>query len=1381
MSQTPQERDPFEVVAESFLTRYRAGERPALSEYIRQHPELSEQIRKLFPALLEIEQLRPFVLGLSAGQPSPTLSLRLAEPNGQRPIRSSPSEQVPAPAAIPSRYQLFGEIARGGMGAVLHGHDKDLGRDLAVKVLLGEHTGRPQILRRFITEAQIGGQLQHPGIVPVYELGRFGDQRPYFTMKLVQGRTLAALLAERTEPTQERPRLFGIFQQVCQTLAYAHARGVVHRDLKPSNVMVGTFGEVQVMDWGLAKVLAKGEGDAAKPAPDDTGIERTQRARTRSSGLESETGMVLGTPPYMAPEQARGEVERLDQRVDVFGLGAILCEILTGQPPYTGPSRDEIRSKAAHGEQAELWTRLEACHAEAELVALTKACLSPNAGDRPADAQAVAEAFTGYLASVQERLRQAELERTAAQARAAAEEQARAAAQAQAQAERQARRLLTGLAAAVVALVLLGGGGWLWRERERATRREETSQGVNRELGKAEQLAEQARAATEIPTAVSFWDQALKAVEQAAEVQAAGLAEPAAQQRVAELRQQMEQALAGARQRLAQERKDARLLADLDQARLAGGTAVADHFDRAAMLRGYEEALRRYGIDVAAGEPQELAARLRVCSPAVVPQLVWTLDHWALWTGPGRLRQRLRQAAQEADQEPRRKRLRDAVADGRVEALHQLAREAQKEPLPAVVLELLGHALKEKGAIEEALILLRQAQQRHPADFWIHVDLAEVLYQTRGRGRNRLEEALGCYRAALALRPNVAGVNNNLGVVLKAKGDLDEAVAAYQKALDLDANDIRAQTNLGNALQAKGDLDGAITAYKKALDFDPNYALAYSNLGVALTVKHDLDGAITAYHKAIALDPEFALTYYNLGNTLKTKGDWAGAIAAYHKAIARAPSDVRAYSNLGLVLFDQGDLPGATAAFQKAIAIEPEVASAHNNLGMVLKTKGDLDGALAAFHKAIALDPSHVRAHWNLGVALLDRGDLTGAITAFQKAIALDPKFAPAHHSLSAALRTKGDWDGAVGAYHKAIALDPKNVWAHFNLGNALQAKGDLDGAIAAYQKAIGLNPKMAPAHNNLGNALANKGDWDGAIGAYQKAIALDPNYALAHCNLGDALFNKGELSRALAASQKAIALDPKLALAHNHLGNALRAQGDLDGAMAAYQKAIDLDFSCAQAHMNLGLTLGQRGQLTAALEALRRGHELGSRKPGWNSRSTQILERTQRLVTAETKLPDFLRGTAKPANAAEALTLTELCHLRKRYVAAVRFAAEALAAKPELGANPQTGLLDLAASAAVLAAAGQGIDAGDLSGEERGRLRQQALDWLRADLKAWTKRADQAGGRPQLRRTLLHWQKNPELASVREAKEQEKLPTADRQAWQRLWADVAALLERTR
>ena len=144
------------------------------------------------------------------------------------------------------------------MGAVLKGRDPDLGRDVAIKVLREDLRDNGDLVRRFVEEAQIGGQLQHPGVVPIYELGTFADQRPYFSMKLVKGQTLADLLAARSGPADDLPRFLSIFAAIAQTMAYAHTRGVIHRDLKPSNVMVGSFGEVQVMDWGLAKVLPRG-------------------------------------------------------------------------------------------------------------------------------------------------------------------------------------------------------------------------------------------------------------------------------------------------------------------------------------------------------------------------------------------------------------------------------------------------------------------------------------------------------------------------------------------------------------------------------------------------------------------------------------------------------------------------------------------------------------------------------------------------------------------------------------------------------------------------------------------------------------------------------------------------------------------------------------------------------------------------------------------------------------------------------------------------------------------------------------------------------------------------------------------------------------------
>src|SRR5262249_13215197 len=213
--------------------------------------------------------------------------------------------------------------------------------------------------------------------------------------------------------------------QICQTVAYAHSHQVIHRDLKPANVMVGAFGEVQVMDWGLAKVLDRhrGNGAAASAPPGE-------RPASLSSPeeLPTQEGQGMGTAPYVPPEQARGEVGRVDQRSDVFGLGAILCEILTGQPPFTGKNQNEVFAKAQACDHGEALARLDGCGADADLVRLAKACLAPKPEDRLSDAGVVAQEVAAYLAGVQERLRVTELERAAAEARAQ-EAQATAAAE----------------------------------------------------------------------------------------------------------------------------------------------------------------------------------------------------------------------------------------------------------------------------------------------------------------------------------------------------------------------------------------------------------------------------------------------------------------------------------------------------------------------------------------------------------------------------------------------------------------------------------------------------------------------------------------------------------------------------------------------------------------------------------------------------------------------------------------------------------------------------------------------------------------------------------------------------------------------------------------
>ena len=353
-------------------------------------------------------------------------------------------------------YELSGEIGSGGMGVVYAARDLALNRSVAVKLLRHAFPAAGAAVQRFLDEAQITGQLQHPGIPPVHQVGTLPDGRPFLAMKLIKGRTLHALLGERGSPADGLARFVTVFEQICLAVGYAHSRNVVHRDLKPANVMVGAFGEVQVMDWGLAKVV----GAATDPRPDAPASGTTIRS-VRELGAETQAGSVLGSPAFMPPEQAGGEVARIDPRTDVFGLGAVLCSILTGQAPYTGSDLNELHLKAIRGQTGDAFARLDACGAEPGLVALAKRCLATDPAERPADGGAVAAVVASLRADAARRARQAELDRVRAEGELAA-------ARATAVEQRKRRRVQLALLASV-ALFAFAGGAFAWREDRRAT------------------------------------------------------------------------------------------------------------------------------------------------------------------------------------------------------------------------------------------------------------------------------------------------------------------------------------------------------------------------------------------------------------------------------------------------------------------------------------------------------------------------------------------------------------------------------------------------------------------------------------------------------------------------------------------------------------------------------------------------------------------------------------------------------------------------------------------------------------------------------------------------------------------------------------------------
>jgi eukaryotic-like serine/threonine-protein kinase len=927
MSDTADRPSDLSRIFSEFLVRRQRGESPILDEYCQRFPDLAEQLRQhvhLYDAFGEassetgipdsMKDLRDLV-ALALNVPNSAIDCVSSEEQPQRigryGIERLLSGNVRTLPQIPG-YEVESVLGHGGMGIVYRALQRALDRPVAVKMLLAGSFAGQEELERFRRETAALGCLRHPNIVQVHDAGDI-DGRPYFTMELVEGGSLAQRLSGTPQPAHHAAALVAMLTEAVQA---AHQCGILHCDLKPSNILLTlptaeslttsgqpSWGTPKISDFGLARPLEGGAG-------------------------LTQTGVPRGTPSYMAPEQARGDTRAMGPAVDVYGLGAILYELLTGRPPFRAETPAATLRQVLDQEPAPP-SRLNA-GVPRDLETICLKCLHKVPARRYADARSLAEDLGRFLAGKPIKARPVSVAEHAVKwAR-----------------RRPAVALLLG---ALVVMAASAAGVGIWVRNQEGQARE----AVKTALGRADQRRSE-----------EHWLEASLILAEA-ESHLADANSP-----------QLEE-------RLRRTQSDVRNAADLERVRESCPLRTDGQVDYQQRAAEYQEAFDRAGLRIG-DDPTTVATFIR--ASAIRDQLIAAVEDRALvayMLGDVSLLGRLLEVARLADPEPGwRNRFRQVAAWRKREQLLQLAAEAfNTSPAPpAYQMALLGCLLSHSGADSTAIQLLSEACRRQPGNFWLNREQGTTLVKA-----NQTTEAAAYYRAALALRPDNAGVHELLGIALFHAGQTDEALVALRRAVELPARSRSSRQRLVAVLAQACRWAEAAASCRKSLDTDPTDQLPPLHLAMALYVHERDDDVIAACRLAIGADSNAANAYYYLGLALMRRDRHDEAITAFHKTTELRPDHGAARHLLAEELVAVGRPAEALTEIRTGIARNPNSDDGlYRDLGALLRKLGHAEETAAAFRKAADLNPAHPEAWDGLAAALLDRGRFADARAAME-------------------------------------------------------------------------------------------------------------------------------------------------------------------------------------------------------------------------------------------------------------------------------------------------------------------------------------------------------------------------------------------------------------
>jgi serine/threonine protein kinase/tetratricopeptide (TPR) repeat protein len=1067
------------------------------------------------------------------------------------------------PGTMIGPYKLLEQIGEGGMGLVFVAEQQQpIKRRVALKIIKPGMDSR-QVIARFEAERQALAMMDHPNIAKVHDGGTTPEGRPYFVMEFVKGTPITDYCDQHRLTT--RPRL-ELFVDVCQAVQHAHQKGIIHRDLKPSNVLVEIHDVrpvVKVIDFGIAKA---------------TGQQLTDKT------LYTGVAQMVGTPLYMSPEQAGLSSLDVDTRSDVYSLGVLLYELLTGTTPFDG----ETLKKAGYDEMRRIIREDEPPRPSARLSTLQRAHLSTVAERRGLEPRRLSQHLRGELDWIVMRALEKDRNRRYESASGLArdverylnEEPVEAAPPSAGYRLKKLLRRNKGRVL-VAGLVLIGllvttplSLMLAARDRELAHRRQLVQQGIDDAL--AEVMRLRGEAATANLSDQAALARAREQLQRAAALTESGPIDSHLVEQVQQLAAEFDQV-----------QRDRQLLVSLDTAWLAkANTHIGQfRFHHETMIPVLDKAFKAYGLEVGKRPAQEAAAEIGSRPEMVREQLLVALDEWrALVRKPG-IGVRLRKTAGGtfidtviADSPARR--------DGRLKPGDELVgigkdraarvEETRNLSLPEITQLVRG----DSGTIVRLEVIPKGETntrvyeiERDPTAAWLKAvaDAADA-----DSWRRRLRDAFEIpnkkdEQAALEKLANEAAIGQQPVGLLTMLGDRlaelkarDVAIKFLRKVRQKHPADVWVNTTLAGMLKnaRPPQFEEAIRYYTAAIALRPESSGLHLNLGAALNDSGKVEEALDEYREALRIDPMYTAPRCNLVESLTKLGKPEEAEAVARAGVRLNPDDAAFHANPGNALKQLGKEEEAIREYREAARLDPEIDGVQNQLAIDLFGKGKHDESLAKFHEIIRMNPKSVETHYNLALALQMLKKVDDSVAQYRETLRLKPDHMAALINLSNLLTEQGKPADVVAAYHEALRHNPEAFDNRFYFASFLTRQGRLNEAIAELREAIRLYPRCDLAHNSLAWLLATAADTKlrqpaQAVEHARIATGLLPKAADCWNTLGVACYRAGQWTEAITALEKSVQLGSHgtpnwffLAMAHWQLGHK-------DKAVAYFEKAV--------------------------------------------------------------------------------------------------------------------------------------------------------------------------------------------------------------------------------